>query len=120
MESAPVKKRTKDTKIILRPLFVFQGLYYAGLTLWQFLVRLKKNMTFQTTKIENGTIALPRIIRQNWDKADILIFPSQDTLLIKKIEKSINNLSEIAQRISSKPAVKKIIAKEIKLYRKNK
>jgi len=77
-------------------------------------------MTFQTTKIENGTIALPQVIRQAWEKANVLIFPSQDTLLIKKVAKPINNLSEIANRITSKQMPLSTIAKEIKQYRKNK
>jgi len=77
-------------------------------------------MTTQTTTIKNGIVSLPQSIRGAWEQADVLIFPTENALLIKKVEKSSMKLSEIADRISPKSMSQEEISKEIKLFRKNK
>lgn len=46
-------------------------------------------MTTQTTKVRNGNISLPEEIRKSWKGADVFIFPSNDTLIVKKIQKPL-------------------------------
>jgi len=77
-------------------------------------------MVIQTTKIKNGTISLPEKIRKSWKGAEIFIFPSRDTLIVKKIQKPLSKLSNLAQRISSPKMSQKEIEKEIQDYRKSK
>jgi len=77
-------------------------------------------MITKTVKIKNGTITLPKKIRKSWKGTEIFIFPSKDTLIIKKIQKPLSKLSNLAQRISYPKISRKEIEKEIKNYRKNK
>ncbi len=77
-------------------------------------------MAIQTTKIKNGIITLPEKIRKFWKETEIFIFPSKDTLIVKKIQKPLSKLSDLAQRISSPKMNQKEIAKEIQNYRKEK
>lgn len=46
-------------------------------------------MTTQTTKIKNGTIVLPEELRKSWKMAEVFVFPSDDTLIIKKVQKPL-------------------------------
>lgn len=75
-------------------------------------------MTTQTLKIKNGAIALPSVLLKKWQESDVLVFPSEDTLLIKRIQNPLKKLSDLAGRISVKPFANKSIAQEIKNYRK--
>ena len=77
-------------------------------------------MTTQTTKVKNGTIVLPKELRKTWKRAEIFIFPNEDTLIIKKIQKPLPKLSDLASRISSPKMSQKEIEKEIQAYRKKK
>lgn len=78
-------------------------------------------MTTSTiTKIQNGTIVLPKSLRKTWQKGDVFIFPSQDTLIVKKVQKSLSRLSDLASRVSSPKMTQKEIQKEIQDYRKTK
>lgn len=43
-------------------------------------------MTTQTTTIENGIMTLPTQLKQEWAKAKVLIFPFNNSLILKKIE----------------------------------
>ena len=44
-------------------------------------------MTTQTTKVKNGTILLPKKLRQEWQDAQIIILPSKDGMYIKKLSR---------------------------------
>jgi len=44
-------------------------------------------MTTQTIKIKNGNLILPKELRKSWKGAEVFIFPSDDTLVVKKIQK---------------------------------
>lgn len=69
-------------------------------------------MTIQTTKIENGTITLPSPLQEQWTKAKVLIFPFNDSLIIKKLEEPSELLwAEYEQKL--KKAKGKISAKTI-------
>lgn len=76
-------------------------------------------MTTQTI-VKNGKIVLPSIISQAWEKSEVLIYPKRNSILIKKIQKSFKNLSELAKRTSSKKLSPSVIQKEIEAFRENK
>lgn len=67
-------------------------------------------MTTKTTKVKNGTITLPKEFRKSWKEAEVFIFPSTDTLIVKKIQKPLEadwkeyekKLNRGKKRISSK------------------
>lgn len=46
-------------------------------------------MTTKTLKVKNGTIVLPKELKKAWKMAEVFIFPSEDTLIIKKIQKPL-------------------------------
>ena len=46
-------------------------------------------MTGQTTTIKNGAIVLPKEIKKAWQGADVFMLPSENSILIKKIENQI-------------------------------
>jgi len=77
-------------------------------------------MVTQTTKVKNGMIVLPKGLRKTWKRTEVFIFPNKDTLIIKKIQKPLSRLSELASRISLPKMTKKEIEKEIQAYRKKK
>ena len=77
-------------------------------------------MTTQTTKVKNGMIVLPKELRKAWKRVEVFIFPNEDTLIIKKIQKPLPKLSDLASRISSPKMSQKEIEKEIQAYRKKK
>jgi len=77
-------------------------------------------MVTQTTKVKNGMIILPKEFKKAWKKTEVFIFPSKDTLIIKKIQKPLSRLSDLALRISSPKMGFKEIEKEIQSYRKKK
>jgi len=77
-------------------------------------------MATQTTKVKNGIITLPKKLWKAWKKGEIFIFPNKDTLIIKKVQKPLSRLSNLASRISSPKMSQKEIEKEIQTYRKNK
>ena len=77
-------------------------------------------MTSQTTKIKNGIIVLPPNLRRAWKEGEVFIFPNKDTLIIKKLQRSVSRLSKIASKISSKRMSQKEIEKEIQAFRKSK
>ena len=67
-------------------------------------------MTTKTTKVKNGTLTLPKELRKAWKEAEVFIFPSEDTLIVKKIQKPLEidwkkyeeKLSKGRKRISPK------------------
>ncbi len=71
-------------------------------------------------KIKDRILVLPQELKKNWQRAEVFVFPSKDTLILKKIRKPLQNLSEVADRVSSPPLSQKEINKEIATYRKNK
>lgn len=77
-------------------------------------------MTSQTTTIKNGTIVLPKAIRKAWQGADVFMLPDEDSILIKKIEKPLKRLSDLADRIKSPKMSQSEIENEIKAFRKSK
>ena len=93
------------------------------LTGFGFWDRIKiDNMTTQTAKVKNGEIriALPKKLRKTWKGADVFVFPAEDSLLLKRIQKPLAKLSDLASRISSSKMSQKEINKEIQAGRKNK
>ncbi len=44
-------------------------------------------MTTQTTKVKNGRITLPKELRKKWKGVEVITQTSDDTIVIKKIEK---------------------------------
>jgi virulence-associated protein VagC len=77
-------------------------------------------MVTQTATIKDGKIILPAKLRKPWKKAKVFIFPSDDTLIVKKAQKPLSNLSDLASRVSLPKMSKKEIEKEIQSFRKNK
>lgn len=75
-------------------------------------------MTTTTLKIINGTIRLPKELQRSWKQAQVLLFPSKDTLIVKKVQKSIQKLSEVAERITLSSMSEREIEKEIAEYRR--
>ena len=54
-------------------------------------------MTTQTTQIKNGTVTLPKKIQELWQGAEVIIVPSKESILIKRI--SQQSLSELAPKL---------------------
>ena len=77
-------------------------------------------MTTMTLKVKNGTIKLPKIFQNAWKQAEVLLFPSDDTLIVKKVQKPAGKLSQIARRASSPPMSAYELNREIAEYRKRK
>lgn len=79
-------------------------------------------MTTQTTKIRNGKISftLPQKLQRAWRGAEVFVFPTEDSLILKRISKPLSRLSDLASRISSHKISQKEINKEIQSYRKSK
>lgn len=75
-------------------------------------------MTTTTLKIKNGTIKLPKDLQKSWKQADVLLFPTKDTLIVKKVQNPIQKLSEIADRITFSPLTQREVAKEVAEYRR--
>ena len=44
-------------------------------------------MTVKTTKILNGAITLPKELRRGWKGADVILRSSDDTIVVKKMQK---------------------------------
>lgn len=42
-------------------------------------------MPITIAKVQNGSIALPKIIRKSWQGAQVVIVPSPDSLYLKRI-----------------------------------
>lgn len=67
-------------------------------------------MANQTTKIKNGIIVLPKELKKSWKGAEVFIFPSDDTLVVKKIQRPLEadwqkyeeKLTKGRKKISSK------------------
>jgi len=74
-------------------------------------------MTQKTLIIKNGMIKLPKGIQRAWKQVEVVIFPSKDTLVVKKVQKPIRKLSEIAERISLSRMSSQEVEKEITSYR---
>ena len=63
-----------------------------------------------------STVTLPK----EWKGRKIFIKRYNDTIVIKKVEKPLSKLSDLASRISSLKMSQKEIKREIQSYRKNK
>jgi len=77
-------------------------------------------MTTQTAKVKNGMIVLPKELRKSWKGVEVFVFPNKDTLIIKKIQKPLPKLSDLASRIFSPKMSQREIEREIQAYRKKK
>lgn len=71
-------------------------------------------------KIKNGFISLPKEFRKSWENAEVYFRISEDTAILKKIQKPLIKLSDLASKISFPKMNQKEIEKEIQNYRKNK
>lgn len=69
--------------------------------------------------IKNGRVLLPRGISEKWNNAEVAVLPSQsnDTLIIKRVQKPLRRLSEIAERSPLSRMNKQAINREIQDYR---
>ncbi len=76
-------------------------------------------MSGQITKVKNGSITLPKKLWKTWKGAEVFVFPNEDSLVVKKVEKPLSRLSDLASRISSPKMSQKEISKEVQSYRKN-
>ena len=57
-------------------------------------------MTPKTLKVENGTITLPKELRQAWRDADVFVMPSKDSLYFKRIDKpSLDKLEKKLKKV---------------------
>lgn len=45
-------------------------------------------MATETTKIKGGAITLPEKLRRDWQNAEVFLRFSDDTLVVKKVQKS--------------------------------
>jgi hypothetical protein len=77
-------------------------------------------MTTTTLKVKNGTIKLPKALQNAWKQAEVILFPSDDTIIVKKVQKPTGKLSGIARRVSSPPMNAQELNKEVAAYRKSK
>jgi hypothetical protein len=64
---------------------------------------------FTTTKVKNGSIALPKDIRKTWQNAEVMILPGADSVYIKRLKQP--TLSELKPKL--KQAGRKITQKDI-------
>ena len=69
--------------------------------------------------IKKGKVELPREISKTWDNAEITMLPSEDndTLIIKRMQKPLRHLSEIAERNPLPRLSTQALNQEIKSYR---
>lgn len=77
-------------------------------------------MSAKIVKIQDGTITLPKELRRKWQQAEVLIMPSEenDSLLVKKIQKSKLKLSELAKIVKLPRMSTGQVQKEIENYRR--
>lgn len=68
------------------------------------------------TKLKDQTLTLPK----NWIGREVFIKKSNNFIILKKIEKPLLKLSDLASQISSPKMSEKEIQKEIQNYRKSK
>lgn len=54
---------------------------------------IMKLMITKTAKIRNGVITLPKKLQKPWKEAEVFVFPNEDTLIIKKIQEPLSELS---------------------------
>lgn len=73
-----------------------------------------------TLKVKNGTIKLPKNVQKQWKRADVVLFPSHDTLVLKRLQKPLGKLSDIVGRISLPQMKTREIEREITAYRQGK
>lgn len=77
-------------------------------------------MTTTTLKVKNGTITLPKTLQKAWKQAEVILFPSHDTLIVKKVQRPAGKLSGIAHGVSSPLISARELNKEIVAWRKGK
>lgn len=82
-------------------------------------------MITQTAKVKNGQIkiALPKELRRSWREAEVFVFPTEDTLIVKKFYQSPRIFNEEAEkklRALGKKITKKDIDEAIAWARKKK
>ncbi len=71
-----------------------------------------------TLKVKNGIIRLPKNVERQWNQADAVLFPSRDTLVVKRVQKPLGKLSDIPNRISLPRMKAREIEREITAYRR--
>ncbi len=69
--------------------------------------------------VKNRKVALPPALGEQWENAQVAILPSRDndTLIIKRMQKPLRRLSDIAARNTLPRMSKQAINKEIRAYR---
>lgn len=70
-------------------------------------------------KIKKNVVSLPRRLRKAWNEADVVVVaPSQgDTLILKRMHKPVQRLSEIAERNALRSMSRQAVNREIAAYR---
>ncbi len=74
-------------------------------------------MTTKTAKVTKGSLVLPRELLARWENADVLIVPDEDTIIVKRMEKPLQRLTELMERVSSPTMTNEEIVNEIAAYR---
>lgn len=73
-------------------------------------------MTTQTTKIENGTIVLPREMNRVWQGADVFVQADSDSIYIKRLSPTNFSLSEMmtmAQKAAKRANISQKTAEDV-------
>jgi hypothetical protein len=74
-------------------------------------------MITKIAKVTNGVLSLPRELMERWENANVLIVPADDTMVVKRMEKQLKSLSEVAERVSIPAMSDEEVANEIASYR---
>jgi len=66
------------------------------------------------TKIENGTIVLPKSLRKLWKEAEVLINISEDMISIKRLSKPALTFKEMLDEFQQAARKTRLSRKEVK------
>jgi hypothetical protein len=86
-------------------------------------IRYSENMNKPSittiTKVKKNAVSLPRRLRKAWNEANIAVVapPQGDTLILKRVQKPVERLSEIARRNTLRPMKRQAVNREIAAYR---
>lgn len=73
----------------------------------------------KTLTTKNGSITLPKKLGRKWSNVSVFIVPSKDTLVIKKMQKPLGRLSDIARKNTSRRMSRRTIERQIRAYRRS-
>ena len=78
-----------------------------------------KNMKIKKLTIKNSVVTLPREFEKRWNNAEVAVVssPTEDTLILKRLQKPVQSLSTIAARNTRPPMSRGTINREIRAYR---